>query len=294
MPKKSYLPTSLDVPPGSGVVELGHLLLDPFEPHPALSTISGSSTKQSDYPDIVTITVNERERSQSSNTEVSLGAWAKLLDVASAKLAGKQKDHLSTTYDMTSTVTEYYQKPPSQEVMRTRLQDPEVKEAIKARIWRLHRRPPIYMIVGIKIAKGLKYREHTSQEASIDIEAEGDVISPAGQVGLGASIANAKGRSEGDKWTAAGDIVVAYCLVTVKIKGDGDDMRVTQQRFAPKAAFLSAEEDSDDDEALDIESIDAFTVQETTLDDLRQDESGSQITVIDGELQDSDQLYLVQ
>ena len=101
------------------------------------------------------------------------------------------------------------------------------------------------MVTGLKIAKGfVGKREVGSRTAG--------TVKGGGVVAIGAGVSAGKDAEERDEWKAGGDIVFAYQLLKIELKG-WKSRRLEIDEFRHKAAFLGLDEDEEDEDDINDE-----------------------------------------
>ncbi|KAM0454210.1 hypothetical protein ACHAPV_008480 [Trichoderma viride] len=251
--------------PQSGPIALGNLITDPLRPHRALTVIDADSLKAK-YPRIETITEQDHALNRATSHDASMGVWAQFVQNVGAKISGQRNSTAQTTYTMDSLETMYFITDPSLEEIEARLKVPRVQGFVKASSFPGLRKP-VYMVTGLMIAKGFAAREETGKSTSAQVEANGTIPTPAGDVGLGANLSKSTDNSQSDAWRVSEDIIFAYQLLKIEVKGwKGTQLKYDELRH--KAAYLSKDEeydkdeegeDDDEDDGFDQVIIDAVT-----------------------------------
>lgn len=231
--------------PQSGPIALGNLITDPLRPHRALTAIDADSLKAK-YPRIETITEQDHALNRATSHDVSMGVWNQFVQTVGAKISGQRSSTAQTTYTMDSLETMYFITDPSLEEIEARLKVPRVQGFVKASSFPGLRKP-VYMVTGLMIAKGFAAREETGKSTGAQVEANGNVPTPAGDVGLGANLSKSTENTQSDAWRVSEDIVFAYQLLKIEVKGwKGTQLKYDELRH--KAAYLSRDEEYDEDE----------------------------------------------
>ncbi|KAM6529685.1 hypothetical protein FALCPG4_007814 [Fusarium falciforme] len=208
-----------------GPIRIGNIIADPFRPtKPLSSPVEPPLTAtHTDFDCSFT-----RESSKSLNGSV----WAQFLQTASAKVGGGVSRAVLSEYTMDSLETMRLKQDLSDEEAELRAREPKVKAAIESG---LSGTAPVYMITGLKIAKGF----HINKSATSTREGNlGAGIPITEEVSAGADFSTSSSRSTGESLQSGSDIIFAYQLHVIARKGWWKK-RVEADVYAPKAAFLN-------------------------------------------------------
>ncbi|XRM45795.1 hypothetical protein ABZX51_008870 [Aspergillus tubingensis] len=231
--------------PGTGPIGLGNIISHPLRPHRALTTVD-ATTLEKVYPRIERFTDHERSIERGDSRDVSMSLWAEFLQTVSGKLSGGRGSDVRSNYRMDQLETEYFVTDPPLEEIQARLKSPRVQAVTKAgRIPGL--RNPVYMVTGLMIAKGFTAIMENNKRHNGEIEVGGNIPSPGFQVGAGANLAKSTSTEESDTWRAGEDIVFAYQLLKIEVKGWKGN-RVKYDELRHKAAYLSKDDEDETDE----------------------------------------------
>jgi len=231
--------------PGTGPIALGNIIADPLRPHRALTTVDAGTVKAT-YPRIETITDYDRSMTRGNSRDVSMAVWAQFVQTLSAKVSGEYGTSAHMNYTMDALETAYFVTDPPLEEIEARLKVPRVQTVVKAgRIPGF--RQPVYMVTGMMIAKGFAVVQERGKHRTGEVKASGNVPTPAGDVGLGVNLANSASTEESDMWKVGEDIVFAYQLLQIEVKGwKGTKIKYDELRH--KAAYLNLDDENDDDD----------------------------------------------
>jgi len=138
-------------------------------------------------------------------------------------------------------VTEYFISNPKQTEIKARIAEPRVRAVIKAK--GLAFRQPVYIITKLKITKGFAGKRETKSRTTAAVEGGAPVPTPAGDITINAIISAEKDTEERDEWKAGGDIVFAYQLLKIKLKG-WKTKRLEVNEFRHKATYLSLKDNN--------------------------------------------------
>ncbi|KAF6825512.1 hypothetical protein CPLU01_10225 [Colletotrichum plurivorum] len=122
-----------------------------------------------------------------------------------------------------------------------RLKEPRVRAAIKAGIYG---RAPVYLISGVKIARGLTVRSETGHIVGGGV---GLTVPAAQAVGLnvGADVGGERGQGTMESFTNGDeDVLIAYQVHVLKAKGSKAKERVMADVFESDASFLHDDKDT--------------------------------------------------
>lgn len=249
--------------PGTGPIALGNIIADPLRPHRALTKVD-LGTLEAVYPRIETMTDYDRTVMRETSNVLSTAVWAQFVKTVSAKVSGERGASAHTNYTMDALKTAYFVTDPTLEEIETRLKAPRVQAVVKAgKIPGF--RQPVYMVTGLMIAKGFRALEEKGKYRAGEVKGSGNVPTPAGDVGLGANLAESGRKEESDTWKAGEEIVFAYQLLKIEVKGWKGD-KVMYDELRHKAAYLSKDdEDDDEDDEDEITEVTASLVSEDNL-----------------------------
>lgn len=260
--------------PGTGPIGLGNIISHPLRPHRALTNVD-AATLEKIYPRVERFTSYERSISRGTQSDISISLWAEFLQTVSAKVSGGSGSDVQSNYTMESLETIYFVADPSLEEIQARLNTPRVQAVTKAsRVPGF--RAPVYMVTGLMIAKGFTVDMQNNSHRNGEIELSGNAPLPASEVGVGANLANSTSVGGADKWRASEDIVFAYQLLKIEVKGWRGD-RVEYDELRHKAAYLSTSDGDDTDEEED--GIEDFHVSPVHVGNLQGDHKAEEMTV---------------
>ncbi|PFH61504.1 hypothetical protein XA68_17161 [Ophiocordyceps unilateralis] len=230
--------------PYTGPIALGNIIADPFRPHRTLTAVSVDALAAR-YPRVEKATENERSVARVAAHDVAIAVWARFLKMIGTRLIGERAASVATDYKMDSLVTEYFVSDPDQSEIEARVTEPRVRAVMTSS--GLEFAQPVYMVTGLKIAKGFKGKRESGRNVATTVQGGGAVPTPAGDVSIGASMSRGIEAEARDEWTAGGDIVFAYQLLKIELKG-WKSKRLVVDEFRPKAAYLGLDDDDDDDD----------------------------------------------
>lgn len=187
----------------------------------------------------------DNELSNQNSLSLRGSIWANFLDKASVKIGGGKSDDLLTKYTVRRLETIYFKKQPTDEEAAERVKEKKVKAAVNSGVLTKN---PVFMITGLKIARGFKLLSTVGSKSNVDGKIEAPITEDAG-MGADAEYSHEK-RAE-QKHHTGQDIIFAYQLHMITHKGwlrwFQKDADITVYR-AP-AAFLN--DDKKEEEELD-------------------------------------------
>lgn len=247
MPNLTYiLAPSFHFKPGTGPIALGNIVTDPLRPHRALTTVDANLLRET-YPRVETYTSRDRSMTHEAHHDLAMSVWGQFLNTISAKVSGGSGANLHSEYTMDTLETVYFVGDPPHEEIEARVRSPRVKAVMKR--GRRLKRKPIYMVTGIMVAKGFAAVQergtHRTGEAGVE----------AGDVSMGATVSRSSGAESSDRWTSNEDIVFAYQLLKIEVKGF-KGARIEYDELRHKAGYLSTiedeEQDGEDEDSIEI------------------------------------------
>jgi len=261
--------------PGTGPIGLGNIISHPLRPHRALTTVD-TETLDRIYPRVEKFTSYERSITKGGHSDVSISLWAEFIQTVSGKVSAGHESDVQSNYKMDSLETSYFVNDPPLEEIQARLNAPRVQAVTKSsRVPGF--RTPVYMVTGLMVAKGFNVDMSNTKHRNGELGIGGNVPSPAGQVGAGVNMAKSTSAEEADQWRAGEDVVFAYQLLKIEVKGwKGDKIKYDELRH--KAAYLSRDDEDETDEEND--GMEEVLISPADADTLHsKDESLEDITV---------------
>ncbi|KAF2873106.1 hypothetical protein BDV95DRAFT_605672 [Massariosphaeria phaeospora] len=218
-----------------GPIRIGRVIIDPFRPTKPLH-IPTSEPAIATHVDF--------DSSHSRNTSHSLhgSVFAQFLQVASANVgAGVSKDVL-TQYTMDSLETQRIKEDPTDFDAAELVKHPPVQAAINSGVLGS---APVYMITGIKIAKGFGLSTQVVRTREVQSGGSGTVT---GDIAVGADVGASRTKGAEDAFRSGSDIIFAYQLHAIAYK-KWWRKKLTVVVYAPSSAFLSDDAEAVEDEA---------------------------------------------
>lgn len=250
-----------------GPIRIGRIIADPFRPTKSLS-IPQTEPHTAVHTDFDSS--YSRENSHSLHGSI----WAQFLQTASANVsAGVTKDVL-TQYTMDSLETVRIKEDPTDKEAAELIKHPEVQAAINAGILGS---APVYMITGIKIAKGFRLTTQVARTREAHVGASAPITE---EVGLGAEVGISRRAAAGDTSRSGSDIIFAYQLHIIAQKRWWHK-KVSADVYAPSSAFLS----EDDHEAREEEAAVNNVTSEQLMNaaEENEDDSVKAVEAVEGE-----------
>jgi hypothetical protein len=237
MPIKTYLlAPNFTYRPNTSIC-LGDIIADPSDPTKPLSSAPASSLSP---PLTQTHLDFSAHLQQTTSSSLQGSIFAKFLEVAEARLGGGVSHDVLDSYTIDRLETVYFTKQPTDEEAAERVKEEKVRAAVSAG-WGGKR--DVYIITGLKIARGLKVVTGRWKGWNVDAGVGAPVLASGGvEVGVEGGVARQKGVEVSYEVGDGQDVVFAYQLHVVKHRGLRGK-RVEATLYAPQAAFLNDEKD---------------------------------------------------
>ncbi|KAI5460319.1 hypothetical protein BGZ63DRAFT_404793 [Mariannaea sp. PMI_226] len=253
-----------------GPIRIGTIIADPYRPTKPLSVPLTS-------PTTVTHVDFEYSLSQDNSKSLSGSVWAQFLQTARANIGGAVSKAALQEYAMDSLETVRIKADPTDEEAAERVKDPKVHAAIRAG---LTGAAPVYMITGLKVAKGFRLNKSVTSTHEANIGANVPITA---EVGAGADIAASIANTVSESSRSGSDIIFAYQLHLIARKG-WLHKRVGVDVFVPKSALLNKEKKAELEE--EEEKVMAQSATESALLEIaeeNEDDSVRSLEALDGE-----------
>lgn len=223
----------------------------------------------------------ENELENTDGSSLKGGIWATFLEKASAKIGGGTTDQLLAKYTIKRLETVYFKEQPTDEEAEERVLDKKVKAAINAG---LLRKNPVFMITGLKVARGFKQTTTASSNRETEAAAEAPVTENAG---AGTDIKYSRDKTANHKHRTGQDIIFAYQLHIITHKGwlrwFQTDVSIDVYKSSLSASFLNQ----------DKKEADPVEVGATNEMALRKADENIKVEAIPGKDGDEDCVYIV-
>lgn len=250
-----------------GKIALGNIVVDPFKPHRVLSQAAPAEA----IPAEPVVETNWRLALETARS-MSLSIWAVFLENIRLGTDINRERIRNSEFTMTSLETVYLQDDPSEAEIKARCNDPSVRDFMRLGHTLCK---PVYMVTGLKIAKGFSLQTTRSDSTGASVEA-GAEVAPGASVGGRVGASQTKTISQG--FEAEGDIIFAYQLLKISPKGWGKDKTFVGTEYQPRQAFLSSEEGASPEDAPVEGELDSVSAE-----DLEGFGSAVQILKVDGD-----------
>lgn len=216
-----------------GRIALGNIIVDPFRPHRPLTKPDGVKRLETE-----TVTEKNWQLSLETARRVNISIWAIFLENIHLKIGGSSERVKNGYFTMESLDTVFLKEDPTDEEIVQRCNQPQVREYMRLDSVLCK---PIYMVTGLKIAKGFALKSQKSSAAGFIAEGSGEA---APNMSLGGSFESSKQTSVSDQFETENDIIFAYQLLKIKPKGWTKN-KFKHHDFEPRQAFLAEEKEEE-------------------------------------------------
>lgn len=239
--------------PGESIA-LGNIIADPSLPHLAISRPPSKNDLDKEgaasLPKIQKHTDTDWRLAAGSRRNLSAGLWATFLDIFGVRLRAERGRISDADYTMNSLQTVYFTDLPSQAYVRQCIAaEPELRELM--RLDNLFGRP-VYMITGLKIARGFSLSANSSSATGGSAKAGAGT----GDAAAGGEFAASRETAGQLNFSSASDIVFAYQLMKIKPKG-WKQKRLERSEYHSSAAFLGDRDGEDGEDGSEQEQFEA-------------------------------------
>ncbi|PVH74788.1 hypothetical protein DL98DRAFT_499260 [Cadophora sp. DSE1049] len=217
-----------DFHPG-GPITLGTIIVNPFRPHRPLTKPDKDAILATD-----TSTQHNWQLSLETVHSFKVSVWTVFLESIHLKAEINRERLKNSSFTMESLATEFLHEPTAEEI-KARCNDPDVKRYMHSSSFG---RRPVYMVTGLKTARGFALGGGSGSTRRFGVEAGGQI---ATSVSLGAAVEASNSRSNSGQFEAEGDIIFAYQLLRIKPKGWTKDGQYSISDYQPRQAFLNDE-----------------------------------------------------
>ncbi|GJC88680.1 hypothetical protein ColLi_11518 [Colletotrichum liriopes] len=242
----------------NGPIQIGSIIADPFRPAKSLSQLTVP-------PVVETVVESNHEASRQTGRSLKLSLWAHVLNVAGAGIGASGTRDAADSISIERLETRYLAQDPADDdpELALRLREPRVQAAIMAG---LYGRAPVYLVSGVKIARGLSVRSEMGRAAGGSLRA---TVPAAQAVGfdIGAEVEGERRRIKTSSFTGGDeDVLFAYQVHVIKAKGRKTRERVVVDVFESDAAFLH--DDDDDEDARGSEDKESIQIEMGSVESL--------------------------
>lgn len=248
----SYTPTYIpspnwDIPVNSDMVVLGRLIKDPKNPQ---SKVPKSSADPIPPPKIYEGEKTDWQTTLERVRSGSIGLWAKCLQFIGGQLSFSQLKSSMEDHKFTNLETKYFL--PDDDYLAQALEDAGVQAYLQVHNWR----KPVYLITGIKIARGASVSTESSTERSAQAEVKVDATSVGVPVEAGPEASWESKKKRGISYGGSTDYIFAYQLTRMKPKKGGKES--SNESYVKGAVFGKGEEGGD----AEVKVRDIFDIEE--------------------------------
>ncbi|KAI9766616.1 MAG: hypothetical protein M1840_006427 [Geoglossum simile] len=149
------------------------------------------------------------EKKHESYASVKLNLSAKIYEVFGVQAEAKGSNALQTVYEFEEIDALYLKtNPTAADAKELRDSNKEVKGALN--------RGPVYIVTGLKIAKGLKYSNRRTAEKQASLSGQGHITD---EVTVGGKVEGDKGGEDVETYAVKGDTILAHRLHIIKKEG---------------------------------------------------------------------------
>jgi hypothetical protein len=224
--KKFYIRApSLDYP-RDGPIKIGNIITDAFRPQDDIANLSPISSI------IDGASFGEGKKEHEKKASKGLDLSAKIYAAFGGRAEAKHGEDVKTVYDFDQVDTLMLQtNPRSSDMAAIRDTNTEVQAALK--------KGPVYIITGLKIARGLKYSNVRSTERKSGLGGKGQA---SAEVAVEANVEANTSTGDIESYTVMGDIVLAYRLHIVKKEGwkwRGEAALESKSHWPASAGFMN-------------------------------------------------------
>ncbi|KAF6813981.1 hypothetical protein CMUS01_12738 [Colletotrichum musicola] len=216
IPKKTTTKTYILAPnftyKPKGAIRLGSIIADPFRPARSLSQLATP-------PAVETVVQYNHEATRQTSRSLRLSLWAQVLAAAGAGFNASRAHDNTDSISAERLETRYLAQEPvnNDPELAMQLKEPRVRAAVEAGLYGC---APVYLISGVKIARGLTVRSETSRSVGGGV----GLTVPAAQavgVDVGAEVGGERGRGAMVSFTSGDEeVLVAYQVHVLKAKGN--------------------------------------------------------------------------
>lgn len=233
----TYIPTpNWDIPADSNLVVLGRLIKDPKDPQSKIpesgvSPIESSAIYQGEKIDWETTL----EKVHSG----TIGLWAKCMQFVGGGLSFSQLKSTVENHRFSVLETKYFL--PEEDYLARALEDPGVQAYLQVHNWR----KPVYLVTGIKTARGASVRTDNKTMRSTRMELKADATAVGANIDVGPEVSWDLGNKRDVSYGGSTDYIFAYQLTMMKPKKKGNSFQ--NRRFVRGALYEKCEDSGADE-----------------------------------------------
>ncbi|MCJ1425600.1 hypothetical protein MMC29_003500 [Sticta canariensis] len=235
----TYIPCpNWDIPATSTLVTLGGLISDPKNPE---SRIPKSVPPPIPPGSLQTGSKTDWHTTSTQLLSGKLGVWAQCLqivglggDLSFGALKSSLEDHRFDALE-----TQYFL--PDDEYVQANMNNDFVRGYLEVHEWR----KPVYMITGIKVARGASVANTTAREVGANAKVGADATMVGAPVTLGPEVDFKKTRERSVAYAGSTDYVFAYRLKRIRARKGG---KVEEGDYIKGALFGMVDDDGEGEE----------------------------------------------
>lgn len=228
-----------------GPIQIGNIIRDITRPQDPIATLDP-------IPDIVIGSgFGDGTVEYEQHGSLKLNLSSKIYEVFGGQAGARASNSLRTTYKFDEIEARYLKTNPTKaDAEKLRDTDKEVKGALS--------RGPVYVVTGLKIAKGLRYSNKRTADQGGTLGVQGRITEEAS---VGGTFEAERGSEDFENYTVKGDTILAYRLHIIKkesFRWLGERELQIESVDHGKAGFMNHREDFEDD-GIDVAEV---TMQE--------------------------------
>ncbi|KAI1739867.1 hypothetical protein F4680DRAFT_420339 [Xylaria scruposa] len=244
----TYIPSpNWDIPADSDLVVLGRLIKDPKDPE--------SKVPKSNADPILPPQIYEGKKTDWKTTleqirSGHIGLWAKCLQFVGGQLSLSQIKSSMENHKFEYLETKYFR--PEDDYLALVLEDAGVQAYLEVH----NGRKPVFLITGIKIARGSRVSTESSSGRSVHAEAKVNAADVGVPVEVGPEAGWESKKKKGVSYDGSTDYIFAYQLLRMKPKKGGK--KVVNESYVKGAVFGKEEEGNN----VEVKVRDIFDIEE--------------------------------
>lgn len=228
-----------------GPIQIGNVITDMFYPQDALTTLNP-------VPKIMQgASFGSGRKSRESHASIDLSFSATLYEAFGGQADAKSSSAAHEQYDFDEIQSYYLERSISPKDAQTLSDTDEEVKAI------LDDNRPVYVVTGLKIAKGLRYSTGRSSDKQAGLGGTAQVTE---EVGLQGKAEGSRGGATTEEWDVLGDCIIAYRLHMIKRKGFIWKTLQSKTLDPKRHGFMSHNTASEDDLEVDVGEVSQDTI----------------------------------
>lgn len=232
----------------NGPIQIGNVVTDMKYPQDPIATLSPMSA-------IVTGSgYGDGKLEHEGHASLKLSLAAKIYEVFGGQAEARTNNSLRTTYEFDEIEAQYLQRNPTKaDAQMLQETNQEVKGALM--------RGPVYVVTGLKIAKGLRYSNRRTADHGGKLVIQSHVTKEAS---LGGALEGERGGEDIESYTVIGDPILAYRLHIIKREGfrwlKEREIEVKSVEHG-KAGFMNRSAEAEEDDGVEVAEVTLQDVQ---------------------------------